>query len=151
MSRGGTTCMNGRSQMQGGKNWILPKEANANRFFRESLLAINLEKPLLCLYGTEWRERGYGLRARSLRGDSITDCWSKPDLVYSKSIWSEQWAAVPLQRVANQWVSWEVIFHSNQFKTAFHTPAIMECRLCPSAQSINRNTGSPPGHGIGWQ
>ncbi len=23
--------MNGRSQMQGGKNWILPKEINANR------------------------------------------------------------------------------------------------------------------------
>ncbi len=30
--------MNGSSQMQGGKNWILPKEINAN-------------------YGTEWRER----------------------------------------------------------------------------------------------
>jgi hypothetical protein len=28
--------MNGRSQMQGGKNWILPKEMNANRFFRDS-------------------------------------------------------------------------------------------------------------------
>jgi hypothetical protein len=25
--------MNGRFQMQGGKNWILPKEINANRFF----------------------------------------------------------------------------------------------------------------------
>jgi hypothetical protein len=25
--------MNGRSQMQGGKNWVLPKEINANRFF----------------------------------------------------------------------------------------------------------------------
>jgi hypothetical protein len=25
--------MNGRSQMQGGKHWILPKEINANRFF----------------------------------------------------------------------------------------------------------------------
>ncbi len=28
--------MNGRSQMQGGKNWILPKEINANWFFRDS-------------------------------------------------------------------------------------------------------------------
>jgi hypothetical protein len=28
--------MNGRSQMQGGKNWILPKEINENRFFRDS-------------------------------------------------------------------------------------------------------------------
>jgi hypothetical protein len=25
--------MNGRSQMQGGKNWILPKEIKVNRFF----------------------------------------------------------------------------------------------------------------------
>ncbi len=25
--------MNGGFQMQGGKNWILPKEINANRFF----------------------------------------------------------------------------------------------------------------------
>jgi hypothetical protein len=25
-------------------------------------LVINLEKPLMSLYGTEWRERGYGLR-----------------------------------------------------------------------------------------
>ncbi len=28
--------MNERSQMQGGKNWILPKEIYANRFFRDS-------------------------------------------------------------------------------------------------------------------
>jgi hypothetical protein len=28
-------------------------------------LAGNLVKPLLSLYGTEWRERGYGLRVRS--------------------------------------------------------------------------------------
>jgi hypothetical protein len=28
--------MNGRFQMQGGKNWFLPKEMNANRFFWES-------------------------------------------------------------------------------------------------------------------
>jgi hypothetical protein len=28
--------MNGRSQMQGGKKWILPKEINANRFFQDS-------------------------------------------------------------------------------------------------------------------
>jgi hypothetical protein len=29
--------MSGRFQMQGGKNWILPKEINANRFFWDSL------------------------------------------------------------------------------------------------------------------
>ncbi len=28
--------MNGRFQMQGGKNWILPKQINANRFFWDS-------------------------------------------------------------------------------------------------------------------
>jgi hypothetical protein len=28
--------MNGRSQMQGGKNWILLKEINTNRFFWDS-------------------------------------------------------------------------------------------------------------------
>jgi hypothetical protein len=28
--------MNGRFQMQGSKNWILPKEINANRFFWDS-------------------------------------------------------------------------------------------------------------------
>jgi hypothetical protein len=28
--------MNGRFQMHGGKNWILPKEMSANRFFWDS-------------------------------------------------------------------------------------------------------------------
>jgi hypothetical protein len=46
------------SEMQGGKNWILPKEINATGSSRASL-AGNLEKPLMSLYGTEWRERGY--------------------------------------------------------------------------------------------
>jgi hypothetical protein len=53
--------MNGRPQMQGGKNWILPKEINANRFFRDSHWLKILEKPIVSLYGTEWRERGYAL------------------------------------------------------------------------------------------
>ncbi len=43
--------------MQGGKNWILPKDMNAG-----SSLAGNLVNPLISLYGTEWRDRGYGLR-----------------------------------------------------------------------------------------
>ncbi len=48
----------GRSQMQGGKNWILPKEINPNRFFWEShWLEIAMENPLMSLYGTEWTER----------------------------------------------------------------------------------------------
>ncbi len=53
--------MNARFQMQGGKNWILPKEMNANRFFWDSHWP-EMVKLLMFLYGTEWRERGYGLR-----------------------------------------------------------------------------------------
>jgi hypothetical protein len=53
-----------RSQMQGGKNWILPKEINANRFF-ETLIGGK------SLYGTEWRERGYGLGRNCLLGHAI--------------------------------------------------------------------------------
>jgi hypothetical protein len=63
--------MNVRSRMQGGKNRILPKVMNANRFFRDChWLEIwkNWEKPLLSLYGTERRERGYGLRRQEGSG-----------------------------------------------------------------------------------
>jgi hypothetical protein len=54
--------MNGIYQL-GGKNWILPKEMNANRFFRDSRW-LESGKTTYCmsLNGTEWRERGYGLR-----------------------------------------------------------------------------------------
>jgi hypothetical protein len=53
--------MNGRSKMQGVKNWMLPKDKCKPVLLRLSL-AGNLEKPLfMSLYGTEWRERGYGL------------------------------------------------------------------------------------------
>jgi hypothetical protein len=59
--------MNGRSQMQGGKNWILPKEINATGSVLLRLsLAGNLEKPLTSLYGTEWRDRSYGLSLKLL-------------------------------------------------------------------------------------
>jgi hypothetical protein len=49
---------------------------------------------------------------------------------------TDQWAATPLQQVANQWVAWGGTrrFHPSQFKTTFHLPSIMECRLCFSAQ-----------------
>jgi hypothetical protein len=49
--------MNGKFQMQGDKNWILPKDINANRVFWDShWLEIWINH--LC---TEWWERGYGL------------------------------------------------------------------------------------------
>ncbi len=35
-------------------------------------LAGNLVKPLLSLYGTEWRERGYGLWSELVRAEGIT-------------------------------------------------------------------------------
>ncbi len=58
--------MNVRSQMQGCKNWILPKEIKANRFFWDSHW-LEIWKNLLyvpLLYVTEWRERGNGLWTR---------------------------------------------------------------------------------------
>ncbi len=53
--------MKGRFQMKEGKNWILPIEINANRFFRDSYWLEIWKKPFISLYGTEWRARGYGL------------------------------------------------------------------------------------------
>ncbi len=57
--------MNGRSQMQGGKKWKLPKEIIANRFFWDSHW-LEIWKNHLCVSGlyeaAEWRGRGYGLR-----------------------------------------------------------------------------------------
>ncbi len=50
------------TQMQEGKNWIMPKEINKCKPLLLRLsLAENLEKQLMSLYGTEWIERGYGL------------------------------------------------------------------------------------------
>ncbi len=55
-----------RSQMQGGKNWILPKDINANRFFCDSHCQ-EIWKNHFSLYGTEWRQRGYGLGRSSAK------------------------------------------------------------------------------------
>ncbi len=52
--------MNERSQMQGEKLDIVEKDKCKPVYLRLSL-AGNLEKQLMSLYGTEWRERGYGL------------------------------------------------------------------------------------------
>jgi hypothetical protein len=38
--------------MQGGKNWILPKEINVNRS-SETLICLKSEKKLLTLYGAD--------------------------------------------------------------------------------------------------
>ncbi len=55
------------SQMRVGKNWILPKETNANWFFWDSYWLEIWKKHLhMSLYGIEWRERDYGLRRKIL-------------------------------------------------------------------------------------
>ncbi len=41
--------------MQGGNNWILPKQLNTNRSC-ETLIGWKSRKPLMPLYVTEWRE-----------------------------------------------------------------------------------------------
>jgi hypothetical protein len=46
--------------MQGGKNWISPKEMNANRFFWNSHW-LEIWKTTYVPLWIEWRERGYGL------------------------------------------------------------------------------------------
>jgi hypothetical protein len=48
--------------MQGGKNWIFPKDMNANKFFWDShwLEIWSYHSFPSMGYGTEWRERGYG-------------------------------------------------------------------------------------------
>jgi hypothetical protein len=55
--------MNKRSQMQRRKKLILPKEMSKPVLPRLSL-AGDMEKPIMLLYGTEWRERGYGLSSQ---------------------------------------------------------------------------------------
>jgi hypothetical protein len=51
--------MNGRSQMPGGKNWILPKDIYANLLFRDSHW-LEIWTNHLCLsMEPNWRERGY--------------------------------------------------------------------------------------------
>jgi hypothetical protein len=63
--------MNGRFQMQGGKNCIFPKECKP--LLLGLSLAGNLVKPLFSLYWTEWRERGYGLWFSQTKIQSIND------------------------------------------------------------------------------
>ncbi len=43
--------MNGRSQIQGGKNLILMKEINADQFLLRLSLARNLKKPVISSMG----------------------------------------------------------------------------------------------------
>ncbi len=53
--------------MQGGKKLDFAERDQCKRVLLRLLLAGNLEKPLMFLYGSEWRELGYGLRGGSFR------------------------------------------------------------------------------------
>ncbi len=73
--------------MQGGKNWILPKYINANRFFWDShWLEIwsNHFCPSVGLNGGSVATDS-NRQSPQPRGDQITDGWLKPDSV--KEIW----------------------------------------------------------------
>ncbi len=71
-------------EMQGGKNWKLDfsERDECEPVLLGLSLAGNLVKPLLSLYGTEWRERGYGLWKVS------EDQWSGGhDTTYQERLW----------------------------------------------------------------
>ncbi len=111
--------MNQRSQMQGGKNWILTEEINANLFFWDSHW-LEIWKIHLCPYG-------YGLRARIPRGVSITDGRSKPDFALDM-VWPMSSSATSTRSQSGscmgRWIPFKPVW------TTFYPPTIMECRLC---------------------
>jgi hypothetical protein len=64
--------MNGRFQMQRGKNWILPKEMNENRFFWDSHWLEIWSNHLCPSMGPNGGiERGYGLSTLQLKLCSV--------------------------------------------------------------------------------
>jgi hypothetical protein len=48
------------------KSGFCQKDINANRFFSATLIDLKSGKPLLSLYGTEWRERVKNLKCREV-------------------------------------------------------------------------------------
>ncbi len=84
--------MNGRSQMKGGKNWILPKDINANWFFWDSQWLEIWKNPLMSLYGTEWREWGYGLWGIQIQGGKN---WILPkEMNANRFFWDSHWLKI---------------------------------------------------------
>ncbi len=75
-------------------------------------------------------------RGGSLSSDSYTYRWLKKNL--PKRFWSDQWAAALFKPIANQWVAWGGRFHSNQFKTTFWPPPVIECRFSRSALGLGK-------------
>jgi hypothetical protein len=60
--------MNGRYQMQGGTYKLdFAERDKCKPVLLKLSLAGNLEKPLMSLCGTEWRERGYGLISKGFQ------------------------------------------------------------------------------------
>jgi hypothetical protein len=57
--------MNGRLQIQRGKNWDFAERDECKPVLLGLSLAGNLVKPLLSLYRTEWRERSHHIEKSS--------------------------------------------------------------------------------------
>jgi hypothetical protein len=93
--------MNGRLKMQGGKNWIFPKEMIANPVLLGLSLAGNLFKPLLSFYGTEWRERGYGLGRLKMQGRKN---WILPkEMNANRFFWDSHWLEILSNHYFSLW------------------------------------------------
>jgi hypothetical protein len=69
--------MNGRFQMQGGKNWILPKLMNANRFFWDSHWLEIWPNHFMSLHGTESNRGSVAMDSADL-GSGLC-CVSEPE------------------------------------------------------------------------
>jgi hypothetical protein len=71
-------------------------------------LAGNLVKPLLSLYGTEWRERGYGLGRFQIQGG---ENWILPQKINAnRFFWDSHWLEIYVwDRIEVAWL-WTQIF-----------------------------------------
>ncbi len=110
--------MNGRSQMRGGKTgFILPKKISANRFSWDSTGWKNLERPLLSLYGTEWREHGNGLwNERLTKGHSEHVPYKAKSKFYQPSLRLKWTSPPPSFPRYEKWISADFVsFKDNLF------------------------------------
>ncbi len=78
-------------QMQGGKIGILLNEINANWFYWDFHWMEIWIKPLMSLYWTEWRERGYGLGRSQTQGGKN---WILPKENANRFFWDSHWLEI---------------------------------------------------------
>ncbi len=103
--------MNGRSQMQGSKNWILPKEINANRFFWEyhrlEIWNYLLMYLLFIWGGTKWFWGGTIHNEGHFRGGGLK---IETFLDHGTSVASAILAQKSLSRIILKLISWTYNF-----------------------------------------